>query len=118
MKHAMVQELEALQLALFDIENEGSDTEEASIRSQTTAATSVQPELPKRRPLPHVSRSIQAGACNLANMLDCLADMAVQETEQIERCLADAAETLLACLAMNTYTVPRSRLYPAVFKPR
>lgn len=122
MKHKMLQDLEALQLALFDIENDiPSDTESLSIRSQVTAATSVQPELPKKRRSRDVhmaSKTIHEGSLNLSLVLECLEDMALQESAQIEQCLASVVDTLAGCAAMNTYTISRSGLFPRkTYKP-
>lgn len=109
-------------------------TDNQSIRSLTTAATSVQlspirnhnlrPNLKSEvkqnlcvfaaRPqsIAKSSATMRNGTYNLGMILECLDDMAVQENEQIEKCLAEVTAALSQSVGMNSYSVGKGGLFP------
>lgn len=116
MKQELYGQLDALQSELFAVDQLVLDSE--SILSDTTAATSVQlsPRKAAKKPLALLMATeiapLQDGSVLLHNVLDCLNDMAIQESEQIEECLAEVAEALTLCVAMNTYSVEKRGMFP------
>ncbi|SGZ47755.1 CIC11C00000001077 [Sungouiella intermedia] len=118
MKRELYGQLDALQSRLCDLDELTLDSD--SIISGTTAATSVQlsPRKESARksvPPPLVSSQsvpLQCGTVLLHNVLDCLNDMALQESAQIEQCLAEVATALELCVAMNTYTIEKTGMFP------
>lgn len=116
MKQELYGQLDALQSQLFAVDQLVLDSE--SILSDTTAATSVQlsPRKAVKKPLALLMAAetapLQDGFVLLHNVLDCLNDMAIQESAQIEECLEEVTEALALCVAMNTYTVDKKAMFP------
>lgn len=132
----LIAQLEQLQRSLFEQEH---DSDWDSLMSKDTEATSVglTPEARSQASSPikknqrghrvsppslhrvrdpaafrRLGDTIQKGTSNLENVLDCLEDMALQQSALIELCLAEVAESLAVCPAMNTYTVHVGGIYP------
>lgn len=122
MKQEIYGQLDALQFQLFEVDQLALDSD--SVLSDTTAATSVQlsprksakSSLLLKNPLLFLvaaeTAPIQDGSRLLHSMLDYMTDMAAEESAQIEECLAEVAEALALCVAMNTYTVEKEGLFP------
>lgn len=116
MKPDLFNQLDSLLSELFALDT-SLDNDTFSIRSENTENTALTSVLlsPKKK---HSSRLvlerstiIQHGACNLQNVLDCLHDMALQESAQIENYLAEVVDELELCVGMNTYRM--DRIFPA-----
>lgn len=122
MKQELFSQLDSLQSQFYDVED---TSDSASLISDETAATSL-PLSPQRESKNHqhypkkidrveLARRavlIQKGTQNLNDVLDCLEDMAVQESAQIEACLAQLADELANCVSMNTHRIAKKGLFP------
>lgn len=88
---------------VLTVESVAYDTSATSVSSYN-----VKPEMEFRRTI----GAISSGAPHLSMVLEYLGDMALEENEQIEKCLRDVADSLLHSVGYNSYTVPQSGIFP------